>query len=266
MSVESVRAVFILEVSEERFQIVTEGFVDEEKVDEVPLGPSRRNRVDLHAADVHKRGDAPAQANRRLFEQRIAIMEQADLRAVESSDQCARIRIIGHEAAQIPEGVVEVDDVEFHGREEIEVLGPAVTDMKGAARASSEIERSHETLPGKNLEGRYGGWAQYGFEHGLWLQDERPVMGALPGDPPAPGQNLFYLTSGVLREEPSHGLVIPQFQNPLDDIFFVFLKIDTVRFGVPKKVPTDIRSLFHLCDYITFGRRAEPVAGRERAP
>ena len=62
-------------------------------------------------------------------------------------------------AAQIPEGVLDGEDLESGSREEIEVLRPAMTDVKSAARASGEIERLHEILLRENLEGPFSGRA-----------------------------------------------------------------------------------------------------------
>jgi hypothetical protein len=93
------------------------------------------------------------------------------------------------------------------------------------------------------------------------VQDERPIIGTLPGDPPAPGQDLPDLAPEVIREEPSYGLFISELQNALDDIFFILLKIEASHVGIPEQGLVDVFSLIHYQYYITFERRAELAAG-----
>jgi hypothetical protein len=148
-------------------------------------------------------------------------------------------------------GVLDGDYLDFGSREEIEIMRPTVTDVKGAASASGEIKFPHEILLGKNPENSFGGRGQNGFKHGLFFQYERPVIGAFPGNPRTFGKDLFDIASGVNRKKPPHGLVIPEFQCPFDDIFFIFLKIETGRVGIPEQRPRHVFFLAHLRNYIT---------------
>jgi hypothetical protein len=92
---------------------------------------------------------------------------------------------------------------------------------------TGQIEGSQKILVGKNLKNIFGVGSKCGVDHGLFCQDNHPVMRTLSGDVPAFSESLFDVAPGVNRKKPSHGFLISQFQGSFDDILFVFLRIET---------------------------------------